>query len=227
MTNHRITDHGLPAFVEEVFAFESPRTDEVTKPAEIAPPNAEPVAKTAPATAKPAVGTSQIDAQKTTPVATARSNSQDSALVTYEVRSPSQEVTAAATSTQLATSKVKFRAATRQPVEPKATTASKSQEVAAQILSNSAAPPVSPPALPRKESKTAAELAGMIELELMQSPGSPAKGLRVTVYGGTSNWRAMLTIAPAAGAVRNAQYLRDMTDNFAERLRQEYDLAWQ
>jgi hypothetical protein len=88
----------------------------------------------------------------------------------------------------------------------------------------------SPPALNRslpqvKELKTAADLAAMIEHDLAQHPASPKQGLRVTVYGGT-DWRAMLTILPAAGRVRNPQQLRDLTSEFAERLRARYDLAW-
>jgi hypothetical protein len=47
----------------------------------------------------------------------------------------------------------------------------------------------------------------------------------VTVYG-ASLWRAMLTITPAAGPVRNAKEWRDLTEDLAERLRNRYDLAW-
>jgi len=76
----------------------------------------------------------------------------------------------------------------------------------------------------RKELKTAAELAAMIELDLAQHPDCPKHGLRVTVYGAT-HWRAMLTITTAAGRVRNPQQWRDLTDEFADRLRQRYELA--
>jgi hypothetical protein len=51
-----------------------------------------------------------------------------------------------------------------------------------------------------KETKTAAELARMIEDGLSKHPECPRKGFVVTVYGGTL-WRAMPTITPAAGAV--------------------------
>jgi hypothetical protein len=37
----------------------------------------------------------------------------------------------------------------------------------------------------------------------------------------------MLTITPAAGGIRNPQEWRDLTNDFAERLRKHYDLAWQ
>ncbi len=75
-----------------------------------------------------------------------------------------------------------------------------------------------------KESKTATELARMIEDDLSKHPDCPPKGFAVTVYGATL-WRAMLTITPAAGAVRNPQEWRDLTEELAERLRKRYDLA--
>ena len=77
----------------------------------------------------------------------------------------------------------------------------------------------------QRQLKTAAELAEMIELELARHPGCPKEGFRVTVYGG-SHWRAMLTITPAAGGVRNPQEWRDLTNDLAERLRKGYDMAW-
>lgn len=76
-----------------------------------------------------------------------------------------------------------------------------------------------------KEIKTTAELAQMIEADLAKHPECPRKGFVVTVYG-TTLWRAMLTIAPAAGPVRNPQEWRDLTEELAERLRRRYDLAW-
>ena len=76
-----------------------------------------------------------------------------------------------------------------------------------------------------KETKTAAELAQMIEADLAMHPECPRKGFVVTVYG-TTLWRAMLTIKPAAGPVRNPQEWRDLTEELAERLRKRYDLAW-
>jgi hypothetical protein len=78
----------------------------------------------------------------------------------------------------------------------------------------------------QRQLKTAAELAEMIELDLARHPDCPKDGFRVTVYGG-SHWRAMLTITPAAGVVRNPQEWRDLTDNLAERLRKRYNLAWE
>jgi hypothetical protein len=76
-----------------------------------------------------------------------------------------------------------------------------------------------------KETKSAAELAQMIEADLAKHRECPRKGFQVTVYG-TTLWRAMLTITPAAGSVRNPQEWRDLTEELAERLRKRYDLAW-
>jgi hypothetical protein len=65
----------------------------------------------------------------------------------------------------------------------------------------------------------------MIEADLARHPHCPKKGFVVTVYG-ASLWRAMLTITPAAGPVRNPKEWRDLTEDLAEPLRNRYDLAW-
>jgi hypothetical protein len=78
----------------------------------------------------------------------------------------------------------------------------------------------------QRQLKTAAELAELIESDLARHPDCPKRGFRVTVYGG-SHWRAMLTITPAAGPVRNPGEWRDLTSDLAERLRKHYDLAWE
>jgi hypothetical protein len=78
----------------------------------------------------------------------------------------------------------------------------------------------------QKQRKTAAELAEMIEQDLARHPDCPKAGFRVTVYGG-SHWRAMLTITPAAGGIRNPGEWRDLTNEFVERLRKRYDLTWE
>ncbi len=93
------------------------------------------------------------------------------------------------------------------------------------LLESPRLPALSEPRVSRKELKTAAELAAMIQLDLAQHPDCPKNGFRVTVYGAT-HWRAMLTIMTAAGGVRNPQQWRDLTDELADRLRQRYDLAW-
>ena len=76
-----------------------------------------------------------------------------------------------------------------------------------------------------KEIRTAAELAQMIEADLAKHPQCPRNGFAVTVYGATL-WRAMLTIGPTAGPVRNPQEWRDLTEELADRLRRRYDLDW-
>jgi len=76
-----------------------------------------------------------------------------------------------------------------------------------------------------KQTKSAEELAAMIEAYLAKHPECPRSGFQVTVYG-TTLWRAMLTIKPAAGPVRNPQEWRDLTEELADRLRRRYDLAW-
>jgi hypothetical protein len=78
----------------------------------------------------------------------------------------------------------------------------------------------------QRQRRTDAELAEMIEFELSHYPDCPKQGFGVTVYGG-SYWRAMLTIAPAAGGIRDPQRWRNLTDDIAERLRKGYDLAWE
>jgi hypothetical protein len=117
------------------------------------------------------------------------------------------------------------------------------QQILGQPKSKSDPPPVQPKAQPpapeikvearqgstevsqAKETKTAAELAQMIEADLSKHPQCPRKGFVVTVYGATL-WRAMLTITPAAGRVRDPQEWRDLTEELAERLRKRYGLAW-
>jgi hypothetical protein len=111
------------------------------------------------------------------------------------------------------------------PVPPKMIPAQPHQ-TGAQILLESARPPDSIQfATQRKELKRASELAAMIEFDLAQHPECPKLGFSVTVYGAT-DWRAMLTITPAAGRIREPQKWRDLTEELAGRLRQRYDLAW-
>jgi hypothetical protein len=101
----------------------------------------------------------------------------------------------------------------------------KSRQVTAQILLESPKPPALP--VPRrKELKRAAELAAMIEHDLERHPDCPKNGFRVTVYGG-GHWRAMLTITTSAGGIQDPQLWRNLTDELADRLRQQYDLAWE
>jgi hypothetical protein len=104
---------------------------------------------------------------------------------------------------------------------------SKPDHMTSQVhLESPRAPALSEPRVLRKELRTAAELAEMIQHDLAQHPDCPKNGFRVTVYGAT-DWRAMLMITPAAGRVPNPQQWRDLTDELAGRLRQRYDLAWE
>jgi hypothetical protein len=119
-----------------------------------------------------------------------------------------------------------IRPVTAEVLRPAEVIPSKPYRMTTQAPLESPGPPASSrPGLPRKELKSAAELAEMIERDLAQHPDCPHNGFRVTVYGAT-HWRAMLTITTAAGRVRNPQQWRDLTDELAERLRQRYDLAW-
>ena len=123
----------------------------------------------------------------------------------------------------------------RKTLEPKATDSAEADIPSAaapdSLAAESSAPTTSTPAasedvVTQKQLKTAAELAEMIELDLAGHPDCPKAGFRVTVYGWPA-WRAMLTITPAAGAVRNPQIWRDLTNELAERLRKRYDLVWE
>ena len=119
------------------------------------------------------------------------------------------------------------RPVTAEVLKPAEAIASRPYRMTTQVLLESPKPPVSSkPLLPRKELKSAAALAGMIELDLAQHPDCPKNGFRVTVYGAT-HWRAMLTISTTAGRVQSPRQWRDLTDEFADRLRQRYDLAWE
>ena len=120
----------------------------------------------------------------------------------------------------------------RNPSEPRTNDApeAKTPPAAARDSSGREVSPASPEPgeahAPQRQLKTADELAELIESDLARHPDCPKRGFRVTVYGG-SHWRAMLTITPAAGPVRNFGEWRDLTNDLAERLRKHYDLAWE
>jgi hypothetical protein len=72
--------------------------------------------------------------------------------------------------------------------------------------------------------RSAEELAAIILNALRTLDGSPKNGFAVTVYG-ANPWNAMLTITPAAGAIKDAPLWRERVKEMAIRLREHYDLV--
>jgi hypothetical protein len=72
--------------------------------------------------------------------------------------------------------------------------------------------------------RSAGELAAIILNALRTLDGSPKDGFAVTVYG-ANPWNAMLTITPAAGAIKDAPLWRERVKEMAIRLREHYDLV--
>jgi hypothetical protein len=72
--------------------------------------------------------------------------------------------------------------------------------------------------------RSATELAAIILNALRTLDGSPKDGFAVTVYG-ANPWNAMLTITPAAGAIKDAPLWRERVKEMAIRLREHYDLV--
>ena len=79
------------------------------------------------------------------------------------------------------------------------------------------------PVNPKKETKTAEELAAMIREDLSNVDGCPERGVSVTVYG--IPWRAMLMFGAAAGPVRNKAELQKFFEIITERLQRLYNVA--
>jgi hypothetical protein len=79
------------------------------------------------------------------------------------------------------------------------------------------------PENPRKQIKTAEELAAMILEDLRKVDGCPEHGVNVTVYG--IPWNAMLMFGAAAGPVRNKAELQGFFEIITERLQRLYDVA--
>jgi len=79
------------------------------------------------------------------------------------------------------------------------------------------------PVNPKKEAKTAEELAAMIREDLSNVDGCPERGVGVTVYG--VPWRAKLMLGAAAGPVRNKAELQRFFEVITERLQRLYDVA--
>jgi hypothetical protein len=86
--------------------------------------------------------------------------------------------------------------------------------------------PEAAPAIPNEltRARSAGELAAIILNALRTLEGSPKDGFAVTVYG-ANPWNAMLTITPAAGAIKDAPLWRERVKEMAIRLREHYDLV--
>jgi hypothetical protein len=246
VTKDAFGDHGLVTS-EEVFAFSASQTGPAAKSAPIvdARPLAVQVARQETLPAR----LSQVAASETGPVAKVmqpRKKLFSTAASRTPPRAPPAEetqqvpATAATTSIQPRAPEAANPVSVAAPVisdaapVPAATPAPamevippKMIELTDRVLLESPRPPDVPrPTSRARPWKKAAELAAVIEQDLAQHPDAPRQGLRVTVYGGGTDWRAMLTFMPAAGPVRNAQQLRELTDHLAEGLRQRYSLAW-
>jgi len=78
------------------------------------------------------------------------------------------------------------------------------------------------PENPRKQIKTAEELAAMILEDLRKVEGCPERGVNVTVYG--IPWNAMLMFGAAAGPVRNKEELKRFFEIIVKRLQRLYDV---
>jgi hypothetical protein len=85
--------------------------------------------------------------------------------------------------------------------------------------------PEAAPGIPSEltRARSAEELAAIILNALRTLDGSPKEGFLVTVYG-ANPWNAMLTITPAAGAIKDALLWRERVKEMGVRLRQHYDL---
>ncbi len=93
------------------------------------------------------------------------------------------------------------------------------------------APPPAPPDIPsllqvnpRREIKTAEQLAAMILADLSETNGCPKVGVNVTVYG-SNPWNSWLSFGSKAGPVHNKAELQAFCDIITERLKRLYDIS--
>ncbi len=77
--------------------------------------------------------------------------------------------------------------------------------------------------IPKKENKTAEELAAMIHDDLSMMEECPKRGVNVTVYG-LNPWNSMLLFGVEAGPVRNKVELQGLCEIITERLKRLYDV---
>ena len=78
--------------------------------------------------------------------------------------------------------------------------------------------------VPKKERKTAEELAAMIHDDLSMMEGCPKRGVNVTVYG-LDPWNSLLMFGVEAGPVRNKVELQGLCEIITERLKRLYDVG--
>lgn len=205
MTRNGFSEHGLVGSVDDAFAF--------------GPSQSAVVPKTPPA--KPLSGPQGL-ATRLRAISQSITHASGPKQIPAELRTPRAEVIPPASLPTKVTPDI--IAAQPRPTAEMVTV--KSNDVSTEVLLESPRPPELYKSLPqRRELKTAAELALMIEHGLARHPECPKNGFRVTVYG-TTDWRAMLMITPAAGRVREPQQWRDLTEQLADHLRQQYNLAW-
>jgi hypothetical protein len=79
-------------------------------------------------------------------------------------------------------------------------------------------------ASPKKETKTADELAAMIHHDLSNMDGCPQRGVTVTDYG-LDPWNVLLSFGVDAGPVRNKAELQSFCDVTTDRLKRLYDVS--
>ena len=80
------------------------------------------------------------------------------------------------------------------------------------------------PPNPKKEEKTAEELAAMIREDLSKVDGCPERGVTVTVYG-LNPWNSLVTFGVDAGPIPDKADLLDFCDIITERLKRLYDVG--
>jgi hypothetical protein len=209
MTRNGFSEHGLVGSVDDTFAF--------------GPIRGAGVPNTAPATATKPLSGPQGLATRLRAISQSITHASGLKQIPAELRTPRVEIIPpSSTPTEVTPDIIAV-----QPTPTAEMATVKSYDVSTEVLLESPRPLELHKSLPqRKELKTAGELGLMIEQSLTRHPECPQNGFRVTVYGAT-DWRAMLTITPAAGRVRAPQQWRDLTEQLADHLRQRYNLAWE
>jgi hypothetical protein len=76
----------------------------------------------------------------------------------------------------------------------------------------------------KKQSRTPAEIAKMIQDELLTMDGCPERGYVVTVYG-SNPWNAMLMIRPEAGTAIDRSLWTSRVREIGLQLRDSFDVV--